>query len=84
MKIRPIVAATDGSVESLRAVEWAACEAVRHAAPLRIVSAASLPPRMTGLQVRPNATTSPISSGPNATGPWTPRRPGPPGRVPAW
>jgi nucleotide-binding universal stress UspA family protein len=53
MNIRPIVAATDGSVESLRAVEWAACEAVRHAAPLRILSAASLPPRLTGLQVRP-------------------------------
>jgi nucleotide-binding universal stress UspA family protein len=53
MNIRPIVAGTDGSVESLRAVEWAACEAVRRAAPLRIVSAASLPPRMTGLQVRP-------------------------------
>lgn len=53
MKVKPIVAATDGSGESLRAVEWAACEAVRHAAPLRIVSAASLPPRMTGLQVRP-------------------------------
>jgi len=53
MKVKPIVAATDGSVESLRAVEWAAGEAVRHAAPLRIVSAASLPPRMTGLQVRP-------------------------------
>jgi len=47
------VAATDGSEESLQAVEWAAGEAVRHAAPLRIVSAASLPPRMTGLQVRP-------------------------------
>ena len=40
-------------MESLRAVEWAAGEAVRHAAPLRIVSAASLPPRMTGLEVRP-------------------------------
>ena len=53
MNIRPIVAATDGSVESLRAVEWAAWEAVRHAALLRIVSAASLPPRLTGLQVRP-------------------------------
>jgi nucleotide-binding universal stress UspA family protein len=47
------VAATDGSEESLEAVECAAGEAIRHAAPLRIVSAASLPPRMTGLQVRP-------------------------------
>ena len=53
MKVKPIVAATDGSMESLRAVEWAAGEAVRHAAPLLIVSATSLPPRMTGLQVRP-------------------------------
>jgi len=53
MKVQPIVAATDGSEESLRAVEWAAGEAVRRAAPLRIVSAASLPSRMTGLQVRP-------------------------------
>ena len=53
MKVKPIVAATDGSEESLQAVEWAAGEAVRHAALLRIVSAASLPPRMTGLQVRP-------------------------------
>ena len=30
MKIKPIAAATDGSVESLRAVEWAA-GTVRHA-----------------------------------------------------
>jgi hypothetical protein len=30
MKTKPIVAATDGSAESLRAVEWAA-GAVRHA-----------------------------------------------------
>jgi nucleotide-binding universal stress UspA family protein len=53
MKVKSVVATTDGSGEALRAVEWAAREAVRHAAPLRIVSAASLPPRMTGLQVRP-------------------------------
>ena len=53
MRVKPIVAATDGSGESLRAVEWAAREAVQHAARLRIVSAASLPPRMTRLQVRP-------------------------------
>jgi nucleotide-binding universal stress UspA family protein len=43
---RPIVAAVDGSEESLRAAEWAAREAVRCAAPLRIVSAPGLPPRM--------------------------------------
>jgi len=53
MKVKPVVAATDGSEESLQAVEWAAGEAIRHAVPLLIVSAASLPPRMTGLQARP-------------------------------
>ena len=43
---KPIVAATDGSEESLRAVDWAAREAVLRGAPLRIVSAAGLLPRM--------------------------------------
>jgi nucleotide-binding universal stress UspA family protein len=38
----------------LRAVEWAASEAILHAAPLRIVSAAPPPPRMTALQIRPD------------------------------
>jgi len=47
MTTNPIVAATDGSEESLRAVEWAALEAVLRGAPLRIVSAAELLPRMT-------------------------------------
>jgi len=51
---KPIVAATDGSEESLRAVEWAAGEALLHAAPLRIVSAGSLLHWMTGLQARPD------------------------------
>jgi nucleotide-binding universal stress UspA family protein len=46
MSAKPIVAATDGSEESLRAVDWAAREAVRRGAPLRIVSAAQLLPRM--------------------------------------
>ena len=46
MAVKPIVAATDGSEESLRAVSWAAREAVLHDAPLRIVSAAALLPRM--------------------------------------
>jgi nucleotide-binding universal stress UspA family protein len=45
---KPIVAATDGSEESLQAVEWAAREASLHSAPLRIVAAAELPPRMHG------------------------------------
>ena len=53
MTAKPLVAATDGSEESLRAVEWAAREAVLHGAPLRIVSAAPMP-RMIGLQVRPD------------------------------
>lgn len=48
MSAKPIVAATDGSEESLRAVGWAAREAVLRGAPLRIVSAAALLPRMIG------------------------------------
>ncbi len=50
MAATPIVAATDGSEESLRAVDWAAREAALHGAPLRIVSAAALLPRMIGRQ----------------------------------
>jgi nucleotide-binding universal stress UspA family protein len=46
MSVKPIVAATDGSEESLRAVDWAAREAVLRGAPLRIVSATALLPRM--------------------------------------
>jgi nucleotide-binding universal stress UspA family protein len=46
MSANPVVAATDGSEESLRAVEWAAREAVLRGAPLRIVNAVALPPRM--------------------------------------
>ncbi|HZR54147.1 MAG TPA: universal stress protein [Streptosporangiaceae bacterium] len=46
MTTKPIVVGTDGSTESLRAVEWAAREAKLHQAPLRIVSAAELLPRM--------------------------------------
>src|SRR5580704_14287565 len=46
MPAKPIVAATDGSPESLRAVGWAAREAALRGAPLRIVSAAELLPRM--------------------------------------
>ena len=48
MSAMPIVAATDGSEESLRAVDWAAGEALLRGAPLRIVSAAALLPRMIG------------------------------------
>jgi len=46
MATRPVVAGVDGSEESLRAAEWAALEANRHGAPLRIVSAPAMPPRM--------------------------------------
>ena len=53
MTAKPLVAATDRSEESLRAVEWAAREAVRRGAPLRIVAAVSPPPRMFNLLVRP-------------------------------
>ncbi len=48
MAAKPVVAGTDGSRESMRAVEWAAREAVLRGAPLRIVSAAGLLPRMMG------------------------------------
>jgi len=43
---RPVVVAVDGSEASMRAAEWAAREAARRAAPLRIVSAPGLPPQM--------------------------------------
>jgi nucleotide-binding universal stress UspA family protein len=46
MTAKPIVVATDGSEHSLRAVAWAAREAALRGAPLRIVSAAALLPRM--------------------------------------
>jgi nucleotide-binding universal stress UspA family protein len=52
MTAEPVVVATDGSGESLRAVEWAAAEAALRGAPLRIVSAASLP-KMVLLQLQP-------------------------------
>ena len=46
MAAKPVVVGVDGSEESLRAVEWAALEARRHSASLRIVSAPALVPRM--------------------------------------
>jgi nucleotide-binding universal stress UspA family protein len=57
MTAKPIVTGTDGSEESLRAVEWAAREAMLRGVPLRIVSATSLLPRMAGLQTRPDRDT---------------------------
>jgi nucleotide-binding universal stress UspA family protein len=46
MAAKPIVAGTDGSVESLRAVDWAAREAALRGAPLRIVAVGAAPPGM--------------------------------------
>ena len=46
MAAKPIVAGTDGSEESLRAVDWAAREAARRGASVRIVAAAEAPPGM--------------------------------------
>ena len=43
MAVGPVVAATDGSGESLRAVGWAAREAALHQTALRIVSVTELP-----------------------------------------
>jgi nucleotide-binding universal stress UspA family protein len=50
-----IMAGTDGSDQSLRAVEWAAREAALRGAMLRIVSVPTLPPRMSW-QSAPHAT----------------------------
>ena len=52
MTAKPVVAATDGSAGSLRAIEWAVREAVLRSAPLRIISAASLP-KMVLLPLQP-------------------------------
>ncbi len=46
MASMPIVVATDGSEQAGRAVEWAALEAVRRGATLRIVSVPAMPSRM--------------------------------------
>lgn len=51
---RAIVAATDGSEESLRAVEWGASEALLRGVPLRIVSAMPPLPWTVPLQLRPD------------------------------
>jgi nucleotide-binding universal stress UspA family protein len=50
---RPVVVAVDGSEASLRAAEWAAYEAARRNAPLRIVAAPELPPRMRTSEISP-------------------------------
>src|SRR5579871_5826783 len=46
MTPKPVVVGVDGSPQSLRAAEWAASEAQRHGAPLRVISVPALPPRM--------------------------------------
>jgi nucleotide-binding universal stress UspA family protein len=57
MARKPIIVGTDGSEESMRAVEWAAREAALHRSPLRVVSVPTLPPRMSWhrQQDRPDA-----------------------------
>jgi nucleotide-binding universal stress UspA family protein len=55
MATLPVVVGVDGSAESLHAVEWAALEAQRHGAPLRIVSAPALLPRMRAHDTVPRA-----------------------------
>ena len=55
MTVKPLVAAADGSDESLQAIEWAAREAVLRSAPLRIVAAASRPPRLLDLLAQPDS-----------------------------
>lgn len=55
MTTKPVVVAVDGSEESLRAAEWAALEAKRHASPLRIVSAPAPVPRLHAYQASPDA-----------------------------
>ncbi len=51
MTAKPIVAGTDGSAEAMLTVEWAAREAALRGAPLRIVSAAEILPRMAAPQL---------------------------------
>jgi nucleotide-binding universal stress UspA family protein len=53
MATKPVIAGADGSQESLRAVEWAAREAVLRATSLRIVAVPGLPPRMAATQATP-------------------------------
>jgi nucleotide-binding universal stress UspA family protein len=53
MATKPVIAGADGSPESLRAVAWAAREAVLRATSLRIVSVPGLPPRMTAAPATP-------------------------------
>jgi nucleotide-binding universal stress UspA family protein len=56
----PVIAGTDGSQESLLAVEWAAREAVMRGWPLRIVAVPALPPRMAWQRSTPGTVTDTI------------------------
>lgn len=47
MAAKPVIAGTDGSPESVRAVQWAAREARLRGTSLQLVAVPSLPPRMT-------------------------------------
>jgi nucleotide-binding universal stress UspA family protein len=58
MATRPVIAGTDGSQESIRAVEWAAREAVLYHAPLRIVAVPVMPTRMTPSPATPESVAS--------------------------
>jgi nucleotide-binding universal stress UspA family protein len=64
MTTRPVVVGVDGSEESLRAVEWAAREAHRHGAPLRLVSAPTAPPRMLASDPAPQGVVKVLGSVP--------------------
>ena len=53
MTTKPVVAAVDGSEDSLRAAEWAALEARRQSRPLQIVSAPAIVLRLHSYQASP-------------------------------
>jgi nucleotide-binding universal stress UspA family protein len=61
MATMPVVAAVDGSEESLLAAEWAAQEAQRRGAPLRLVSAVTMPPRMHARHADPRTVADELS-----------------------
>jgi nucleotide-binding universal stress UspA family protein len=63
MAAKPVVAGADGSPESMRAVEWAAREAALRGTSLRIVSVASMPPRMSPNPANPDTVAGVIERG---------------------
>lgn len=60
MATKPVIAGTDGSRESLQAVDWAAREAALRGTSLRIVAVPALPPRMTATPATPGTVTDVI------------------------